>query len=113
MILFLHPHLTYPGGGTKFVLATARGLAETGLEVGVLSIAGNPALTAECQGVKFFYLGGPLTGTTAYWFRHLSTLRRVSRVISEIRPSGIFSQSFPSDHGALFYRARHYDSRWF
>lgn len=107
MLLFIHPHLTYPGGGTKFILEIGRDLVKSGFNVGILSIRATPEIKQSYPEIKFFDFGGPLSSKMAHWLTYPLVQYRVSRYISRLKPKVIFPQSFPSNLWALSYKMFH------
>lgn len=107
MLLFVHPHLTYPGGGTKFILEIGRDLIKSGLDIGILSIRTTPEIKHMYPEIKFFDFGGPLSSSIGHWLAYPLVQYRVFRYISNINPQVIFPQSFPSNLWALSYKIFH------
>ena len=109
MILFMQPHFTYPGGGGKVVLETAERLAQRGLEVGVLTISADKEVIAPYPHIQFFFLGGPLPNSVSYWLSFPRLLRRIEKVISELKVEVLFPHVFPASYWGFMYKRRHRD----
>lgn len=109
MVLFIHPHFTYPGGAGKFVLETADRLAQRGLDVGILTLAADNAIVSDYKHVKFHCIGGPLPNTFSHWLGFTSLARRIEQAISQLKPDILFPQVFPANYWGLIYKRRHKD----
>ncbi len=109
MVLYMLSHLTYPGGGTKFVLRTADRLAQMGLDVGILTISADENIIKDYTNVKYFFLDGPLPDTISYWLTFPSLMRRVARIISQLKVKVLFPHQFPASYWGFLYKRRNPD----
>ena len=109
MILYMHPHFTYPGGGGKVVLETAERLAQRGLDVGVLTLSADKELIDPYPHIKYFFLGGSLPNTISYWLTYRDLMKRISKVVSEIKVQVLFPDAFPATYWGFLYKRQHRD----
>mgnify|MGYP001046306875 CR=1 FL=1 len=63
LILFIHPHFTYPGGAGKVVLETADRLAQRGIETAVLTLSANEDIVSDYHHIQFYFVDGSLPNT--------------------------------------------------
>jgi glycosyltransferase involved in cell wall biosynthesis len=109
LVLFIHPHFTYPGGAGKFVLETADRLAQRDLDVVVLTLTADNAIVGDYKHVKFHCIGGPLPNTFSHWLGFISLARRIEQAISQLKPDILFPQVFPANYWGFLYKRRHRD----
>jgi glycosyltransferase involved in cell wall biosynthesis len=105
-LVVAHPHFTYPGGASAVALETAQRLAEGGYDVHVVSLRRQPELTEPYPSVRFYDLGGPLSGQFRYWATLPMHHRRFDRVVDELAPDVVLSHVFPANYWAFTYRIR-------
>jgi glycosyltransferase involved in cell wall biosynthesis len=104
MLLYIHPHFTYPGGGSKWVLETAERLSKKGLELAVLSQTANPELIEKYKKINFVFIGGALPNKLSHWIDFQRFLKKVFREIDNLVPDIIFPQVFPSNYWGFLYK---------
>jgi glycosyltransferase involved in cell wall biosynthesis len=109
LILFLHPHFTFPGGASKFVLETAERLAQRGLDVNILTLVADDTIVSSYRHVKIHCVGGPLPNTFSYWLHFPALSKRINQVIYQLKPDILFPQVFPANYWGFLYKRRHKD----
>lgn len=106
MLLYLHPHFTHPGGGSRFVLETAERLAKKGMEPTVLTQNANRKIIKDYDNIKFSFLGGALPSTISYWLKTRTLSKRIEQKIDKLKPDIIFPQVFPANHWGFIYKKK-------
>jgi glycosyltransferase involved in cell wall biosynthesis len=104
MLLYLHPHFTHPGGGSRFVLETAERLAKKGMEPTVLTQSANRKIIKDYNNIKFSFLGGSLPSTISYWLKNFNLSKKIAQKIDKLKPDIIFPQVFPANHWGFIYK---------
>ena len=67
-VLYVQPHLTRPGGSSRFVLESARALAAEGYRCVVLAQAGTESVVGKYRdAVELRFVGGPLPDRVPHW----------------------------------------------
>jgi glycosyltransferase involved in cell wall biosynthesis len=103
-IVYLHPHFTYPGGSSTFVLETARRLAERGLRITLVAQRGDKDVIGDYSELDFIFVGGNLPDSFSYWANFFQIYRRVQEVLDDIAPDIIFPQVFPANYWGFLYK---------
>lgn len=98
--------MTYPGGATTFVLASAAALARRGHQIVVVGQRFDDALVGECEGVRFVSIGGPAPKSLRHPLALPALVGRVAKIIRTERPAVVFPQVFPANHWALLAKSR-------
>lgn len=109
MILYIHPHFTYPGGATKFVLETANRLAQKGLKVGILTLFADRAIVSKYRHARLYCIDGPLPNTFSHWIKFLALVTRIEQAISRLKPDILVPHVFPANYWGFMYKRRHKD----
>jgi len=106
MLLYLHSHFNFPGGGSKWVLETASRLSKKGMNLKVMSQGGKKEIIGPYKNVDFVFFGGPPTNSLKYWLLAPFNIKNIFKEIDRIKPDIIFPQSFPATHWAFLYKKK-------
>jgi len=106
MLLYLHTHFNFPGGGSKWVLETASRLSKKGMNLKVMSQGGRKEIIGPYKNVDFIFFGGPPTNSLKHWLFTPLIIRNIFQEIDRIKPDIIFPQSFPATHWAFLYKKK-------
>jgi len=103
-IVYLHPHFTYPGGTSIFVLETAKRLIKNGVKVTIITQTGTPEILNGYSEIQFEFIGGPLPNSFSYWIQYFIIYKKVEKILDKINPDIIFPQVFPSNYWGFLYK---------
>jgi glycosyltransferase involved in cell wall biosynthesis len=104
-IIYLHPHFTLSGGAGKFVLETAKRLAERGHRIIVVTLRAEAELVGEyTPWIEFINLGGPLSSSLWFWLRLPLTVFKVVQILDKYPKAIIFPQVFPANWWGFIYK---------
>ncbi len=106
-VLFLQPHLTSTGGGTKFVLESARAIKAFGMNAVIVAQSGREEIYGPYEkDLEFMFIGGPLPKNVTHWVELPSLIRRCEAAVRKSRPDILFVHVFPANWWGYLIRKR-------
>jgi hypothetical protein len=78
-VVYLHPHFSYPGGGSFVVLETAKRLVRLGVKVTIIAQSGNSEIIKRYPEIHFEFIGGPLPKSFFYWLQYFAIYKKTER----------------------------------
>lgn len=103
-IIILHPHLSYPGGASKYMLEVARRLVLKKMKVTVVTTRYEKSLVAKYKGIDFVEIGKYTTGELFFWLTLPVFLFKLKKVLDKFEDKILFPQIFPPIWWAAIYK---------
>lgn len=106
-IIILHPHITYPGGASKYMLEICERLAKKGWDLLVVTTTVDREIAKPYPRLKFHLLGGPTTGSFFFWLFYPFFQWRLHRFLNRFENKILFPQILPPIWWAGIYKKFH------